>query len=194
MPRSKQFDEKTVLRKALMLFWRKGFHATSMQDLVDGMGISRASMYSSFTGGKEEIFERSFLMYQEENRIRIKGVFENSHSIKQGFYTLLEGSVIEDVQAEKVKGCLLINSATELIPDDEKVHAMIQHNTELTKEIFEHYLQQGINTGEISAEKNAKELASYFFTLYGGLKVMAKIKADEGQLMASVQHGMQVLD
>ena len=44
MPRTKQFNEEEVLNKAMELFWEKGFHATSIQDLVSHLGINRASL------------------------------------------------------------------------------------------------------------------------------------------------------
>ncbi len=42
MARTKDFDETEVLAKAIKLFWQKGYNGTSMQDLVDGLGISRS--------------------------------------------------------------------------------------------------------------------------------------------------------
>ncbi|MEM6816141.1 MAG: helix-turn-helix domain-containing protein, partial [Bacteroidota bacterium] len=44
MPRVKLFDEYEVLDKAVNLFWRKGYYATSIQDLVDYLGVNRASL------------------------------------------------------------------------------------------------------------------------------------------------------
>lgn len=48
MPRVKKFDEKEVLEKAMELFWIQGYHATSIQDLVDHLGINRASLYDTY--------------------------------------------------------------------------------------------------------------------------------------------------
>ena len=59
MPRTKQFNEEEILKKAMELFWEKGFHATSIQDLVAHLGINRASLYDTF-GGKEELFKKAF--------------------------------------------------------------------------------------------------------------------------------------
>jgi len=39
MARTKDFDENEVLNKAIAIFWHKGYNGTSMQDLVDGLGI-----------------------------------------------------------------------------------------------------------------------------------------------------------
>jgi TetR/AcrR family transcriptional regulator, transcriptional repressor for nem operon len=59
MARTKDFDEDEVLAKAMHLFWLKGYNATSMQDLVDGLGISRSSMYDTSNKGNSQISKRS---------------------------------------------------------------------------------------------------------------------------------------
>ena len=47
MARSKAFNEEDVLDKAVAVFWAKGYEATSMQDLVEAMGIQRGSLYAT---------------------------------------------------------------------------------------------------------------------------------------------------
>ena len=48
MPRSKEFDPDVVLDRATDLFWKKGYEATSIKDLVSHMRINRFSLYSTF--------------------------------------------------------------------------------------------------------------------------------------------------
>jgi len=62
MPRTKQFDEDVVLERAMNLFWSRGFEATSMQALVDNMGINRGSLYGTFED-KRTLFERALERY-----------------------------------------------------------------------------------------------------------------------------------
>ena len=62
MGRSKAFNEELVLDKAIEVFWAKGYEATSIQDLVDAMGIQRGSLYGTF-GSKQELFLKSLDRY-----------------------------------------------------------------------------------------------------------------------------------
>ena len=55
MARLKEFDTGAVLEKAMDVFWSKGFEATSIQDLVNAMGINRGSIYDTF-GSKARLF------------------------------------------------------------------------------------------------------------------------------------------
>ncbi|MFE5588533.1 helix-turn-helix domain-containing protein, partial [Kitasatospora sp. NPDC056531] len=58
MARTKEFDPDAALQAALELFWRRGYEATSMADLVEGLGIARASIYATF-GSKRELYLRA---------------------------------------------------------------------------------------------------------------------------------------
>ena len=59
MPRVKMFNEQEALEKAMLLFWEKGYTATSLNDLTQSMGISKGSFYDTFHG-KHDLFEKVF--------------------------------------------------------------------------------------------------------------------------------------
>ena len=77
MPRVKSFDEKEVLDKAIHLFWKQGYTATSIQDLVTHLGINRASLYDTF-GDKEELFKKAFEQYRKTSFDGLTQFFEKS--------------------------------------------------------------------------------------------------------------------
>jgi TetR/AcrR family transcriptional repressor of nem operon len=72
MARTKLFSEEAILDKAMKLFWEKGYNATSAQDLVDGLGISRSSLYDTY-GDKHSLFVTALKRYRKE---RIDPVLE----------------------------------------------------------------------------------------------------------------------
>jgi TetR/AcrR family transcriptional repressor of nem operon len=74
MPRVKLFDENEVLNKAMNLFWKQGYSATSIQDLVSHLGINRASLYDTY-GDKEKLFFRAFEFYRKTNTEGITNFF-----------------------------------------------------------------------------------------------------------------------
>src|SRR4051794_22316561 len=61
----RQFDEQVVIASALDVFWRKGLHDATMQDLAAATGVQRGSLYNAY-GDKEAIFLRAFDQYAEE--------------------------------------------------------------------------------------------------------------------------------
>ena len=58
----RQFDEPEVIAVALEVFWRKGLHDATMQDLAAATGVQRGSLYNAY-GDKEAIFLRAFDQY-----------------------------------------------------------------------------------------------------------------------------------
>ena len=69
MPRAKCFDRNDALEKAMKAFWSRGYEATSMQDLVDCMGINRGSLYNTF-GGKHELFLEALDHYGQNSLLK----------------------------------------------------------------------------------------------------------------------------
>jgi len=59
---ARQFDEREVIALALDVFWRKGLHDATMQDLATATGVQRGSLYNAY-GDKEAIFLRAFDQY-----------------------------------------------------------------------------------------------------------------------------------
>ena len=53
----RQFDEQEMIATALDVFWRKGLHDATMQDLAAATGVQRGSLYNAY-GDKEAIFRR----------------------------------------------------------------------------------------------------------------------------------------
>ena len=64
MARTKQFEVENVLDAAVGLFWKKGFHATSANDLVEHLGVSRSSLYDTF-GDKRNLYIQALHQYRK---------------------------------------------------------------------------------------------------------------------------------
>lgn len=191
MARIKQFDEKIVLQKAIDLFWAQGYHATSMQDLVDHLGINRASLYGAF-GGKRELFDQAIKHYQQEASLKILAFFDAFTSVKEAFKQFFLRSVGDAVGS--CKGCFVVNTTTEFLPRDPSIQVFLNDNKEMLENIFVQILQNGVRQGEISPDKNVQAIATMFFMLNSGLNVVAKIHQDREALMASITVALAVLD
>ena len=61
--RSKDFDPDDIADAAMRVFWQRGYAATSVQDLVDGTGLSRSSLYGTFEN-KQGLFQHALRRYE----------------------------------------------------------------------------------------------------------------------------------
>ncbi|MFD1901568.1 TetR/AcrR family transcriptional regulator [Enterococcus termitis] len=133
MGRVKEFDEQIVLEKAMQLFWEKGYEKTSMQDLVDYMGIHRRSIYDTF-GDKHELFLKSLDCYER----RLNGIINQQVTQKMTIHEQLETLflITLSVNDENPKGCLIVNTATELSLLDRAIENKVQEIFKKVKCIF----------------------------------------------------------
>lgn len=192
MPRVKTFDENEVLTKAMNLFWKQGYSATSVQDLVSHIGINRASLYDTF-GDKEQLFKKSFELYRKSNKEGLIQFFQDRPDVKTGFSELFENAIQEAVIDKDRKGCFVVNTTTELIPNDENLLDILESNKQDFETIFYEYLKKGKENGQLKTTQNLKSVASLFYTLYNGIRVVSKVRPDKKKLADSINIALSLL-
>ena len=193
MPRAKQFDEQQTLDAAMELFWEKGFHATSMQDLVDKLQINRASLYNTY-GDKEELFNKAFGQYVSRNSQFVVDFLNGYESVKEGLRALFDNSINACSLDKTSKGCFVVNTTTELSTDNNNLKRRLAGHKERMQKVFFNYLKKGQESGEIGPEKDLEAIAALIFTLYNGLMVICKVDSKPENLSAIMEQGLSVLD
>ncbi len=193
MPRVKLFNQDVVLYKAMELFWKSGYHATSMQELVTHLGINRASLYDTF-GGKKELFDQSLALYCDTNKRETRQFLQKQKSVKDGLRALFENTVFEATSDIEFKGCFVVNTTTELIPGDEEIKKALLENRSIYEEIFYEFLLSGEQSGEISKDKDLRAIAGLIYILLSGIKVIAKIEPNQTRILSSINTVLSLLD
>jgi len=193
MPRGKLFDETEVLEKAMNLFWKKGYYATSIQDLVNHLGINRASLYDTY-GGKKKLFESAFNHYKDSNTNIIKQFLSTQPDVKVGFKKLFKMAIKQSRTDTESKGCMVVNTTIEFIPNEQDFLPLIVDNKKQFVRIFQEYLKLGVEKGQISKDKNLAAIATLFFTFYNGLRVVTKIDFNANVFSKSVDSLLSILD
>ncbi|TYB80106.1 TetR/AcrR family transcriptional regulator [Bizionia gelidisalsuginis] len=170
MARKKQYIEEEVIEKAMHLFWRNGYEATSVRMLEKEMGINQFSIYSSFKN-KQGVFLESIKYYKKEIN-SIKDTLRRSNNgitgIKQYFYNFLDFST----EGTLCKGCLVTNSVNE-IKDAADLEVMIvlkQFASEI-RDLFVSNLEQDDQRATIEIEKQADFLMNSIL----GLSIASKV-------------------
>lgn len=180
MARTKEFDKEQVLKKAMDLFWAKGYNATSMQDLVDGLGISRSSMYDTF-GDKEALFCAALSSYKTHQSASICDAFNKISSPLQAIKAIFGGVITQSVNDEN-KGCFLVNSATELSTNNEKVKDLVCQNTDEVVHTLAEGIRKGQEMGEIKTTADAQQLAYFVYNNMTGVQVGLRAGLDKKAL------------
>ncbi len=190
MPKSTTFDRETVIAQVTELFWKKGFHATSMQDLVDATGLNRSSIYNTF-GDKHQLFEESLKQYAIWQSYLTSKSLDNANSPLESIRHLFNAILINIKNDPHNKGCFFSNCTTELGNSDSGVQHLLIANKDAFVQLFENKLIQAKETGEIEPSKNPHALALYLYSSLHGLRVTAILSTDPKELDALVS---QILD
>jgi TetR/AcrR family transcriptional regulator, transcriptional repressor for nem operon len=193
MPKDKLFDRGEVLHKAMELFWTYGFHATSIEKMVNYLGVNRASLYDTY-GSKRKLFDESLDLYCSLNKNGTQAFLEGQTKVKAGFRKLLEMSILDTIKDTDKKGCFVVNTTTEFIPGDDDMKKILAKNRSSYEKIFYDFLLMGQSSGEISKKKDLKAIASLIYTIFSGIKVVAKTDPNRKKLLASVDLALCSLD
>lgn len=192
MPRTKSYNETEVLERAMELFWQKGFHATSIQDLVSHLGVHRGSLYGQF-GDKKQLFDASLLHYRKINTEKIKDLLSKQTSIKEGFRNLLYNAVEDNQHDNDKKGCFMVNAATELASQDPEIKTILKGNHETLTQLFADFIENGQQKGQIDKSKNPNHIANLIFTFFCGIVVIGKIQNHKEDILSSIDTILKIL-
>jgi TetR/AcrR family transcriptional repressor of nem operon len=190
VPRTKEFETGDALDAAMQLFWRKGYAATSLRDLLDGMGIGYGSFYNAF-GNKHALFLASLDRFRELRTSWIDEVLEDSGlgGIEEVFRRTVDGLV----GFEPRRGCLLANTAVELGPHDAEVAAKISRYVRHTEAVFERAVIRAQEAGEIPVDRDPRALARFLVNALHGLRVLARVGTDRAVLEDAVRVALDAL-
>lgn len=193
MARTKDFDENEVLTKAIQLFWHKGYNATSMQDLVDALGISRSSLYDTYSD-KHTLFLKALESYQLAGNAKINQILAQSASAKETVIELMELATNDLVGDKQQKGCFLVNAEVEVAPHDQEVSKLVCQNEQQMETSFFQVIKKGQESGEIKNTQDALVLAKFIFNAVKGMQVTAKSSADATSFGNIIKLTVAVLD
>ncbi|TYS24271.1 TetR/AcrR family transcriptional regulator [Bacillus inaquosorum] len=191
MARNKEFDEKKALRKAMELFWEQGYEKTSMQDLVDRMGVHRRSIYDTF-GDKHTLFMRALCHYVEIMEVRMKNEVKTELTVKQAIRKLFEMVIYP--KENHPKGCLAVNAAVELSLIDEEVAKKITEIFINAEALLFDLLKHGQEQGEIPKHYDIKGLSQFIHNSLVGIRVLAKTTNDKEKLENIIDLTLSTLD
>ena len=192
MSRTKEFDPDAALQKALELFWERGYEATSMADLVGHLGIARASIYATF-GGKHELYLRALDRYVQARDPGLVEMLSQPGPVLPAVHALVEAYVAESLGDDRRRGCLVVNTAVELMPDDVQAARRVESSWDTLETALTSALTRARAQGEIDKAKDPRALARFLLVMLQGLRVLGHAHPDPGRLRDAAAQALSVL-
>ena len=189
--RPKEFNETVVLRKAMDLFWEQGYGATSMEDLVDHLGIGRASLYATY-GAKHDLFMRALDTYIQDRVTSLTEALSRPGPVIPAIGNVLGMFARRACDLDR-PGCMLTNSATELATRDPEVARQVQSTWAALESTLASALTRARAQGELGADRDPQALASFLLVFIQGLLVVGKGDPDPDRLRIATEQALLVL-
>jgi AcrR family transcriptional regulator len=191
MARTKEFDPDDVLRRAMDLFWERGWDNTSMSDLVEHLGIGRASLYSTF-GGKRDLYFKALTRYLELTGPPIIQALARPGPVLPAVNDLIDRFARES--RENNLGCMVANTAVELGARDPQAARMVEESWTHLEVGLTAALTRAQAQGELPQDKDPRALARLLLVLFQGMRVLGRTNTTPARLQDAASEAKALLN
>lgn len=178
MARPLAFNPEEKLHQAMMLFWRRGYEATSMQELVAELEINRFSLYNTF-GDKQALFAQSIELYEERVFGRLllclQGELTGLEALNFYFDSLAAGLKVQT----GANGCFLQNTLLEGGVKDQQVIERIRGVFLRLRAALQAAVTQAKAQGHFSKVDSSEQMADYLLLQVQGLIALNGLRLGE---------------
>ncbi|OKY25847.1 TetR/AcrR family transcriptional regulator [Thalassotalea sp. PP2-459] len=176
-----KFDRQEVINKATNLYWKKGFHATSMRNLQDEIDMRPGSIYAAF-GSKDGLFKETLRNYTDLGIAQLAHYKEQHSSPLEALRAFVKNLVIDSQDNAPNGICMLSKTIGELTDDNQDLLNVTKaHLAEILQQ-FVVIIEEAQQKGEVEQHKSAEELANHVQIQIAGLRTFAKINNDKNNL------------
>lgn len=182
--RPRSFDRDAALERAMLLFWRRGYEATSISELTAEMGITPPSLYAAF-GDKQRLFREAVQRYLAQSGPCSAQVFAEEPTARAAIERLLRSAAEELTRRDRPSGCMVVTAATNCCPESADIQADLAALRAQSAERLQARIARAVTEGELPAGTDAAGLATFYTTVIQGMTVQARDGASRDALLAA---------
>jgi len=171
MSRPPSFDRTEKVEEAMHLFREQGYEATSVQDLVDHLGLNRSSLYNAF-GGKHDLYLEALDYCRRTEREALGEHLREAPTAIAGIRRACE-AVVEQVTSDPC-GCLTTNATVECATSDPSTQERACETLSAMQSLFQDTVERAQEQGDIDPSRDAEAIGHYLTNAYNGLYLTAK--------------------
>ena len=187
--RPREFDRAAALDAAMLMFWRRGFSTTSMNDLCDAMGIRSPSLYAAF-GSKEALYIEAIEHYVDTVGPPLWGMLAEPTTARASIESLLLAAAEALPESDVMPaGCMVMLAAvgddwpTAIVQIVKKVRALLLSRLRAR-------LDAAVADRELSAAIDIDGLSRLYLGIYQGMAIQARDGASRADLRGVVAAAM----
>lgn len=191
--RPRAYEPEIALGKALDLFRKQGFAATSLDDLSEATGMNRPSLYGAF-GDKRELYIKSYQRYREDARASMVEIFRQEMPVRQRLERIFASALNIYLSGETgPRGCFtVVTAASEAVGDPEIRAMVIDGLTELDK-AFTNCFRRAREKGELPEGADPAALAQLASATVHSIAIRSRARVSRKDLEAIVKGAIDVM-
>jgi AcrR family transcriptional regulator len=177
MARPQEFDHQATVDAALAVFWDRGLHRTSVDDLLAASGLAKSSLYNAY-GGKQALFEAAVGRYvelQAEGLEKVLAATSLESALKKLFYSIVQDNF-------EGRGCLLVNCAGSAMQRQDDEQPILRCAFDRMFSVVQARLRRAQQDGEISGAVEAFTAAMLLCATMSGLRIFHKAGMSKSRL------------
>ena len=185
MARNVEFDEEMAVRRAMEVFWKKGYKGASLRALTDAMKINPSSLYNTI-GDKHDLFLRCLQRYTDD---RQEDIARRASDSKSPLKTLAK--FVDDAVKDIISGtdsCMAIKAAFEIAAEDKRIQGILKADSDAVYRFVCSLLTRAIEKGEIAQEENPELLTDYLISSYIGWHESFLLHRDASKIKRMAQY------
>ncbi|KNC11460.1 TetR/AcrR family transcriptional regulator [Pantoea sp. BIGb0393] len=190
--RPREFDIEQALDKAMIVFRQKGFHAASLSDLGEAMGLTAGSIYKAFKD-KRSLFLLVFERYLSVRNADLRQRLAQFTTGREKLTELLQFYLDSARAVEGRTGCLVVGSTVELQVLDEDLSQLVSEAVIRNKNFLASLLKLGQEDGSVTQHLDIDSAAGLILCIAFGMRVVGKI-TDVKDEPATIKLVMKLLD
>jgi AcrR family transcriptional regulator len=167
--------------RAMIVFWRHGFEATSLAELTAAMGVTPPSIYAAF-GDKKQLFLEAVALYLS-GPITSDSIITDAATAREAASGLLEAAAIGFTGRDTPRGCLLASSAISCSANAADVQGELAAIRRRIEARLKEKIVRAIKSGEMPATADADALAGHIMAVIQGLSTLARDGAGRAKLL-----------
>jgi TetR/AcrR family transcriptional regulator, copper-responsive repressor len=191
--RPRAYQPDVALGKALDLFRKDGFAATSLDDLSAATGMNRPSLYGAF-GDKRELYIKSYQRYRADARAAMIDIFKEELPIRKRLARIY--AVALDIYLsgdEGPRGCFTVMTAASEAVSDPQIRAMVLDGLFELDKAFAACFRLARENGELPASADPGVLAQLASATIHTIAVRARARVPRQELEAIVRGAIEVM-
>ena len=175
----------------MLLFWERGYEATSVSDLTEAMGITPPSLYSAF-GDKKRLFLEAVTHYQAGPGSFGREALQDEATAASAVRRLLLEAVAAMTQPSHPKGCMVTLSATNCAAGSDDVFKALSEQRKMAEHAIKGRIAAGAAAGELAEGTDVDALAGFVTALLNGLAIQARDGVSRSRLGKRVDQAMKM--